>query len=203
MSVFYLIYTSKITLPASFHQSTFYDICEQASRNNPKFGIGGFLCFKCGYFLQYIEGEESAINNLFSTLLSDKRHKSIEKVSEGFKDNALFAKWEMHCINLDKVDDIDSISPVLDYFETTLFSDKDTPKLLEDLGRYYANGAWVHQTEYAFDKGSYSKSAINRFGKTHAIFLWLQVGLVILFIALLFLAWLYNDYWITALLTNS
>lgn len=50
MSVYYLIYTSKITLPASFHHSTFYDICEQASRNNPKFGIGGFYALNVAIF---------------------------------------------------------------------------------------------------------------------------------------------------------
>lgn len=61
MSVFYLIYTSKITLQASLHPMTLPDIYRQSVARNTQANVNSVLFLKQGNFLQYMEGSERTI----------------------------------------------------------------------------------------------------------------------------------------------
>lgn len=191
MSIFYLIYTSKISLRASLRSMTFHDLCHESADNNAKVDITGILCFKQGNFLQYLEGSESTVNQLYETIKTDHRHKSIRLIATGQSPHRLFSHWNMHCINLDKLADIDDISPVLDYFETPMLDKNNVPTLLADLENYYQSGKWQHQHHTDFVKGSYSRAKMHHMGTDHRYFLWMQLGFLIIFL-LLGMYWLLN-----------
>jgi hypothetical protein len=187
MSVFYLIYTSKITLQASLHNMTLIDIYRQAAARNTETHVSSVLFFKQGNFLHYMEGSENAITQLFDKIKADKRHKNIHVIEQGQAPNALFGHWKMHCINLDSVndmDDVDDISPLLDYFETAQFDSASVPRLLADVENYYRSGKWQRHQHTNFDKGSYSHAKLRRFGFKHRYFLWIQLGFLLVFLLL-------------------
>ena len=188
MSVFYLIYTSKITLQASLHTMTLPDIYRQSVARNTETHVSSVLFFKQGNFLQYMEGSENAITQLFDKIKADKRHKNIHVIELGQAPNRLFGHWKMHCINLDSVndmDDIDDISPLLGYFETAQFDSASVPRLLADVESYYRSGKWQRHQHTNFDKGSYSHAKLRRLGFKHRYFLWIQLGFLLVFLLLM------------------
>ena len=188
MSVFYLIYTSKITLQASLHTMTLPDIYRQSVARNTETNVNSVLFLKQGNFLQYMEGSERTITQLFDKIKSDKRHKNIHVIEQGQAPNALFGHWKMHCINLDsanEMDDVDDISPLLDYFETAQFDSASVPRLLADVENYYRSGKWQRHQHTNFDKGSYSHAKLRRLGLKHRYFLWIQLGFLLLFLLLM------------------
>lgn len=184
MSVFYLIYTSKITLQASLHNMTLIDIYRQSVARNTQANVSSVLFFKQGNFLHYMEGSENAITQLFDKIKADKRHKNIHVIEQGQAPNRLFGHWKMHCINLDNVNDMDDISPLLDYFETAQFDSASVPRLLADVENYYRSGKWQRHQHTNFDKGSYSHVKLRRFGFKHRYFLWIQLGFLLVFLLL-------------------
>ncbi|ATQ84419.1 hypothetical protein KSH_00490 [Moraxella osloensis] len=195
MSVFYLIYTSKITLQASLHPMTLPDIYRQSVARNTETHVSSVLFFKQGNFLQYMEGSERTITQLFDKIKADKRHKNIHVIEQGQAPNALFGHWKMHCINLDSVndmDDVDDISPLLGYFETAQFDSASVPRLLADVENYYRSGKWQRHQHTNFDKGSYSHAKLRRLGVKHRYFLWIQLGFLLVFL-LLMVYWLLQN----------
>ncbi len=192
MSVFYLIYTSKITLQASLHTMTLPDIYRQSVARNTETNVSSVLFFKQGNFLHYMEGSEHTITQLFDKIKTDKRHKNIHVIEQGQAPNALFGHWKMHCINLDSVKDMDDISPLLDYFETAQFDSASVPRLLADVENYYRSGKWQRHQHTNFDKGSYSHAKLRRLGVNHRYFLWIQLGFLLLFL-LLVIYWLLQN----------
>ena len=195
MSVFYLIYTSKITLQASLHTMTLSDIYRQSVARNTQANVNSVLFLKQGNFLHYMEGSERTITQLFDKIKADKRHKNIHVIEQGQAPNALFGHWKMHCINLDSVndmDDVDDISPLLDYFETAQFDSASVPRLLADVENYYRSGKWQRHQHTNFDKGSYSHAKLRRLGFKHRYFLWIQLGFLLVFL-LLVIYWLFQN----------
>ncbi|WP_313421921.1 BLUF domain-containing protein [Moraxella sp. CTOTU49803] len=195
MSVFYLIYTSKITLQASLHTMTLPDIYRQSFACNTQANVNSVLFLKQGNFLQYMEGSERTITQLFDKIKADKRHKNIHVIAQGQAPNALFGHWKMHCINLDNVndmDDIDDISPLLGYFETAQFDSASVPRLLADVENYYRSGKWQRHQHTNFDKGSYNHAKLRRLGFKHRYFLWIQLGFLLVFLVLV-IYWLFQN----------
>lgn len=50
------------------------DILKSSQRNNGTLGLTGALCVANGIFLQQLEGDRQAVNQLYLRLLSDPRH---------------------------------------------------------------------------------------------------------------------------------
>lgn len=66
--------------------------------------ITGVLCQGTGFFIQMLEGDRSIINQLYSRIIRDSRHKDVEIVSfEEIKDRK-FKQWSMALINLSDTD---------------------------------------------------------------------------------------------------
>ena len=52
----------------------------KAKANNLKYDITGILIYKNQNFLQVLEGEENAVNQTYTRIVEDKRHKNIFEV---------------------------------------------------------------------------------------------------------------------------
>jgi len=76
-------------------KSHLYMILRQARLNNKLSNVTGLLVFVDGLFLQVLEGEESAVKNIFENIKSDKRHGDINILFEGNVKERAFPNWEM------------------------------------------------------------------------------------------------------------
>ena len=96
----FLIYTSRVT--NNMDEQGLNDILEQARSFNRRNRITGYLLFNDGVFLQYIEGPQSVIKKLFTSIARDPRHQDVTLLVEGFLDERLFIDWSMGFQALDK-----------------------------------------------------------------------------------------------------
>ena len=71
------------------------EILETARSHNRGAGITGFLCFSGDRFLQAIEGPPKAVNELYASILKDKRHHRVQLLDYRNVAHREFPQWEM------------------------------------------------------------------------------------------------------------
>ena len=89
-------------------------ILDSSRQHNIANGITGILCYGGGIYLQAIEGGRKQVNELYSHIVGDVRHKDVvllyyEEITE-----RRFGGWTMGKVNLSKL----NTSIVLKYSET-------------------------------------------------------------------------------------
>ena len=75
--------------------------------NNQRDGITGLLLYMDGNFMQAIEGEESAIEDLQQRLAADPRHTRITTILKLGIETRRFSDWSMGFTNIDHLPDAD------------------------------------------------------------------------------------------------
>ena len=82
------------------------DILEKSRENNSKMEISGCLLYYNSEFLQLLEGEKQQVQDLFSTIQKDRRHKHVILLNEDSKDQRVFPDWRMtfHDFNTSKLE---------------------------------------------------------------------------------------------------
>lgn len=63
---------------------------------NSRLGITGFLAYRSGNFIQYIEGDDEPLRNLYATICADPRHGQILILDEGEIPERQFGDWAMN-----------------------------------------------------------------------------------------------------------
>ena len=96
----FLIYTSRAN--QNIGDQEFNEILEKARNFNRRNRVTGYLLFNQGAFLQYIEGPNHVIQNLFTSITRDPRHSDVTLLAEGLLEERLFIDWSMGFHNLDK-----------------------------------------------------------------------------------------------------
>jgi hypothetical protein len=76
------------------------DIHQTARHLNALDGITGLLVFDGSRFLQIVEGDEGAIDDLLDRLRSDRRHSSIEVRDARFVSRRSFSDWSMELVRV-------------------------------------------------------------------------------------------------------
>nr|WP_280636310.1 BLUF domain-containing protein [Endozoicomonas sp. G2_1] len=71
------------------------DILLTSRVNNNKFGITGFLVAHSRGFIQLIEGEETAVNQLYQNISQDLRHANVAIITTGHSKQRYFPNWDM------------------------------------------------------------------------------------------------------------
>jgi hypothetical protein len=67
-----------------------------ARNRNKALGVSGMLVFHGGIFLQALEGEKRAVNEIFASILTDRRHGDIDVLHRGPGfDQRVFGDWSM------------------------------------------------------------------------------------------------------------
>ena len=86
-----------------FERRDLLALCDQSADANFSLGITGYLYFRRGNFLQYLEGDELIVNALMELIKADERH----QVTQIIYDNAIaqrrFPSWSMRFISPDGV----------------------------------------------------------------------------------------------------
>lgn len=71
------------------------EILEIARKNNSERGVTGVLLYSEGTFIQVLEGSDEEVDNTFSKILGDTRHKNLIILIEDDIDKKSFADWSM------------------------------------------------------------------------------------------------------------
>ncbi len=91
--MYQLIYVSSST--GAFTREKFLDLAFVMSSQNAKIGITGMLVFKDGNFMEVLEGEESAVKELFGKITVDSRHTLVSVIQEGEISAREYPSWAM------------------------------------------------------------------------------------------------------------
>ena len=87
-----VIYVSDKTDTSSDSLTDIYDISQ---KNNSESGISGCLLIGSNSYLQLLEGPDTAVENLYSKIEMDSRHKKVKKLFEQHIDEKLLSSWSM------------------------------------------------------------------------------------------------------------
>ena len=87
-----VIYVSEKTDTSTNSLTDIYDISQ---KNNLESGISGCLLIGSNSYLQLLEGPDSAVENLYSKIMMDSRHKKVKKLFEQHIEEKLFSSWSM------------------------------------------------------------------------------------------------------------
>ena len=185
-STHYLVYTSRITPKASFQTNTFTDILAKSNHNNNMANISGFLFFKKGKFLQYIEGNHQAIISLYEKLEQDKRHKALKIIVSGTRPAPIFGQWAMHCIDLGNSES-GVFSELAEDFAPYQWGAREALQLISDMQRYYHQHHPASEI-FAPKPVPYWQMLGRAIAKRHRVFLLLE-GLIVLLLMLSYMAW--------------
>ena len=74
------------------------DILRSSQRNNAALGVTGALCLTNGIFLQQLEGDRTAVNQLYHRILKDIRHKDTQILDFSEIASRRFGTWSMGLI---------------------------------------------------------------------------------------------------------
>jgi len=95
-----IVYTSQAS--EQFSKRSLLDLLHESRAFNTIDNISGVLMHRNGYFLQVIEGESEAVDNLFKRLLRDPRHNEVKIIHDTFVNSLLFSDWAMGCADFDE-----------------------------------------------------------------------------------------------------
>jgi hypothetical protein len=94
-----VIYTSRAV--KDFSKRELLDLLHDARAYNSVDKICGVLMHRNGYFLQVLEGEPEAIDNLLVRLIRDTRHADLKIIHDSSVDSLLFSNWAMGSADLE------------------------------------------------------------------------------------------------------
>ena len=109
-SIFRLIYRSHDLLPVETRKADLGELFSTARSNNKARDITGALLVADDWFVQTLEGDESAVRALFSQIEKDPRHDSVAVLEERTVDARVFSRWAMAKVAADGEPDIPLIS---------------------------------------------------------------------------------------------
>lgn len=87
------IYASR-TAP-DFGPAMIHGILSSARRHNGRADVTGLLTFSSDYFLQCLEGGRAAVNEVYTRICRDERHRDPQLLLYEECDERLFPKWSM------------------------------------------------------------------------------------------------------------
>lgn len=92
-----IVYTSHRLFPVEVHanDSVVDGIVADARRNNPKFGITGYLLVGPDWFAQILEGPAIGVSTIFKKILADLRHQGPRIVDSRLVRDRNFENWDM------------------------------------------------------------------------------------------------------------
>ena len=123
--VFRLIYRSRDRIPADVRRAELGELFSTARSNNKRARITGALLVSDDWFVQTLEGEETAVRALYSRIEADPRHDSISLLEARAVDRRVFARWAMAQVSESGASDIpliahaDGIAPAASRGDTT------------------------------------------------------------------------------------
>lgn len=128
-----LIYASKVS--SQFGPMDMRDILNSSRRNNGQNGITGLLAMADGYFFQALEGDRTAVHQLYNKILRDPRHSGSIILSAAEIDKRHFFDWSMgYVLRTEKNRPLFLAYSADKYFDPMSMRAKSAEMLLLDIG---------------------------------------------------------------------
>ncbi|MFM9429117.1 hypothetical protein RCH10_005613, partial [Variovorax sp. GrIS 2.14] len=96
--LFRLVYVSRAVLQTGNDLPAILKWCHEV---NPGLGVTGVLGFLDGVYLQYLEGEEAVVEELFARIQADIRHADVTRLEWRTLPRRAFPDWSMHLLEWD------------------------------------------------------------------------------------------------------
>lgn len=87
------VYLSRAT--SLFHETELAELLRRARRKNEQLGVTGMLVYREPFFMQVLEGPETAIDDLLATIGADRRHTQLTTVLQTSIRHRAFGDWSM------------------------------------------------------------------------------------------------------------
>jgi hypothetical protein len=100
--MYHLGYTSTETRP--FSGKELRALLESARRTNEKLDVTGLLLHRQNSFFQVLEGDKTAVMDLYHKISLDHRHHRVEMLFDGDIGVREFVDWRMGFVQLDDID---------------------------------------------------------------------------------------------------
>lgn len=84
-----------------FDESALIALGHHAAEKNERLGITGYLFYLAPYFVQYLEGTEEAIKDVYSKIQTDPRHRVVRFVTLPGTTDRIFPDWSMRSSGAD------------------------------------------------------------------------------------------------------
>ncbi len=88
-----LVYTSTAT--KVFSDEELLDLLATSRANNETADITGLLLYRDGRFVQFLEGPEQQVRDVYSRITADRRHTAVRTLVDGRPSQRTFAEWSM------------------------------------------------------------------------------------------------------------
>lgn len=97
------------------------EITETSIKNNKKTDITGFLLGMEGKYMQYLEGGQKEVDELYQIIQQDHRHKDLTCWVTGQTENRVFSEWSMACWMLpkEKLEALSALNDLKAFLEDT------------------------------------------------------------------------------------
>lgn len=97
--VFGLAYSSRAL--TAFDDEALLELADCAAAKNEQLGLTGYLYFRNKLFIQYLEGEQKAVENLMAKIKTDPRHEVTSIVPLPSCPERIFPHWYMRFLGSD------------------------------------------------------------------------------------------------------
>jgi uncharacterized membrane protein (DUF373 family) len=116
------------------------EILNTSRMNNASIGISGMLLFTGSEFIQILEGDEKAIEELLATIKKDPRHKDFRIIEKKKITHREYAEWTMGFKRVDK-EDLRDVPGLNKFFDIDLSGeiDHNKLKLINNLLNHFRN----------------------------------------------------------------
>lgn len=114
----FLLYVSQVM--GSVDEEAKDVLREKALINSSHQNVTGLLVYRKGFFMQYLEGPDGVVKNLFRQLRCTRCHHNVRLLTGGHFKERLFNNWTVRWVTTDEA--IPSSESLIDLFETVLTS---------------------------------------------------------------------------------
>lgn len=98
-----------------FDNMSLESLAAQAAAYNFEKGISGYLYFEKDRFVQYVEGDEDAVDELIATIKRDERHRIVYLVVEDNLEERRFPSWHMRQLSRQELAEVKLEHLLTDY----------------------------------------------------------------------------------------
>jgi hypothetical protein len=103
-----VVYVSRAT--QEFSEDELLNMLKNARPRNEEHGISGMLLYSNKNFIQVLEGEKKPIDQLYSNITKDERHKDVKLIDYSEITQRSFPKWSMGFKMIDSQTKLDGFS---------------------------------------------------------------------------------------------
>jgi hypothetical protein len=111
-----IIYCSQATYDLS--PDELVELLEKSRKNNERDGLSGMLLYSSQSFLQMLEGDDEALQQVYKRIGTDSRHTNLRLLADVEITHPMFGDWSMgfeHVDDEDLADELDGFAPATQY----------------------------------------------------------------------------------------